>query len=326
MMAAAGVSVDVHAHHLPKRYLDMLHEGGGPTFGASQDDVTLRRMIDGQDELGIGVQILSTGPNSPYLRDVARARAAAYEVNNVYKAIVDRYRGRFAAFGSVPLPHGDAAAGEAVRCLDELGFAGIHVGCSALGHALDDPAFVPMWTELDRRKAVIYVHPGGILCGTEPGLAGMDDPGIAVTIGSAAELATAALRLASLCKTHRRLRIIIGLLGGALPFLLQRVIWLGGRFKGKSLLAPDEPSEPLISQLRRFSYDINLLPDPKAIAAARESFGVDRLLFGSDAPALAPQVMVRFMLDGGLSEDEIDRVCRSNPANLFEDYFSRHSA
>ena len=171
------------------------------------------------------------------MKDIGLAKAAAREVNDTYKDVVDRYGGRFAAFGSVPLPHGQAAAEEAVRCLDELDFAGIHFGCSALGHALDDPEFQDMWSELDKREAVIYVHPGGILSGSEPGLAGMDDAGIAVTVGSAAELATAALRLASLCRQHRRLRVIIGLLGGALPFLIQRVIWLGNRFKGKSVLA-----------------------------------------------------------------------------------------
>jgi 6-methylsalicylate decarboxylase len=309
--------IDVHAHHLPAAYMKLLRDGDGPSFGAAHDDATLRRMIEGQDEAGVEVQVLSTGPNSPYLRDVDRAVVAAREVNDVYKAVVDQHGGRFAAFGSVPLPHGQAAASEAIRCLDTLNFVGIHVGCSALGRSLDDAGFADMWAELDRREAIVYVHPGGILCGTEPGLAGMDDPGIAVTIGSAAELATAALRLAALCRTHRRLKIIIGLLGGTLPFLLQRVIWLGARFKGKSLLAEDSPHGALIAELRRFSYDTNLLPDPAALATARDVYGLDRLLFGSDAPAGTPAENVRFMRDAGLSDDDFMEVLRVNPARLF---------
>lgn len=314
--------IDVHAHHLPAAYMDMLRAADGPSFGAAHDDSTLRKMIDGQDEVGIELQILSTGPNSPYLRDAGLAKAAAREVNDAYKDVVDRFDGRFAAFGSAPLPHPEAAAAEAVRCLDELGFAGMHFGCSALGHSLDDPSFSEMWAELDKREAIIYIHPGGILCGSEPGLAGMDDPGLAVTIGSASELATAALRLASLCRTHRRLRVIIGLLGGSLPFLLQRVIWLGERFKGKSLLA-DSPEGSLLTELRRFSYDTNLLPDPAVMACAREAYGLDRLLFGSDAPAVAPSVTAKFMRDGGLSDEEFLEVLRENPARLFGDRFTR---
>jgi 6-methylsalicylate decarboxylase len=298
--------------------MDLLRAGQGPTFGASHDDSTLRKMVEGQDEVGINLQILSTGPNSPYLKDARLAASAAREVNDAYKNVVERYHGRFAAFGSAPLPHAEVAAAEVVRCLDELDFLGIHFGCSALGHSLDHPSFSEMWTELDQREAIVYIHPGGILCGTEPGLAGMEDAGIAVTIGSAAELATAALRLAGLCRTYRRLRVIIGLLGGSLPFLLQRVLWLGQRFKGKSLLEDGEAGS-LLAQIRRFSYDTNLLPDPAALVCARAAYGLDRLLFGSDAPSITPAITARFMRDAGLSDEEFLEVLRENPARLFGD-------
>ncbi len=306
--------------------MSLLHEGNGPVFGASHDEETLRRMIEAQDEAGIDLQILSTGPNSPYLRDVRLGKSAAREVNDAYKDIVDRHENRFAAFGSVPLPHPEAAVEEAVRCLDELAFAGIHFGCSALGRSLDDPDFAEMWGELDRRAAVVYIHPGGILCGSEPGLAGMNDPGIAVTIGSAAEIATAALRLAALCRTHQQLRVIIGLVGGSLPFLLQRVAWLGERFKGKSILAETGAKSSLVAELRRFSYDVNFLPDPAVLVSAREAYGIDRLLFGSDAPSAHPKITTEFMFAGGIGEQELDTVLRGNPALVFGNKFDRQLA
>ena len=314
--------IDVHAHHLPARYMDLLREGDGPAFGAAHDENVLKQMVADQDAAGVRLQILSTGPNSPYLESKPKAIDAAHDVNDVYHNVVDRYQGRFAAFGSVPLPHGEAAAAEAIRCLDDLDFAGIHLGCSARGLALDDPAFDEMWTELDRRSAVIYIHPGGILCGTEPGLAGMDDPGIAVTIGSAAELATAALRLVRVCRTHRRLRVIIGLLGGSLPFMLQRVMWLGGRFKDRSLIAGESEEGSLLGELRRFSYDTNLLPDPAVLTSARAAYGIDRLLFGSDAPAVTPAQTIQFMRDGGVSDEEFHEILHHNPARLFRDRFA----
>lgn len=297
--------------------MNLLRDGDGPTFGAPHDAATLDAMIAGQDEVGIDVQVLSTGPNSPYLLDSAQAARAARHVNDAYHTIVARSGGRFAAFGSVPLPHSSEAAIEAVRCLDVLGFAGIHLGCSALGRPLDDPDFADMWRELDRRRAIIYVHPGGILCGSEPGLAGMDDPGIAVTIGSAAELATAALRLAALCRTHRRLKIVIGLLGGSLPFLLQRVVRLGNRFKDRSVLATDGGQDDLVTELQRFHYDVNLLPDPNVLRLAREAFGLDRLVFGSDAPSGLPSATAAFMRDAGFSDDDQRKVTKDNPAELF---------
>ncbi len=314
-------NIDVHAHHLPATYMTLLEQGDGPTFGAPHDAATLRKMIEGQDEIGLDVQILSTGPNSPYLREASQAKAAARCVNDSYKTIINQHNGRFGAFGSVPLPHPEAAVTEAVRCLDELDFEGIYLGCSALGRSLDDPDFREMWAELDKRAAVIYLHPGGILCGTEPGLAGMDDPGIAVTIGSAAELATATLRLVGLYRTYPRIRVIVGLLGGSLPYLLQRVIWLGSRFKGKSLLAETGADSSLTAELRRFSYDVNLLPEPAVLASAREAYGLDRLLFGSDSPSAAPQVTAQFLRAGGFTQEEYTQVLQDNPARIFGDRF-----
>ena len=87
--------------------------------------------------------------------------------------------------------------------MDELGFAGIHVGCPSLVHALDNPRPTKMLAEIGRREAVIYVHPCGILLGSEPELAGMDDAVVAVTIGSSAEPATAGLRLLVPCRIRQ---------------------------------------------------------------------------------------------------------------------------
>lgn len=310
--------VDVHAHYLPVAYLEALRRGDGPAMAKPQDDASLQAMIAAQDAAGIDIQILSTGPNSPYLRDGQLAADAARIANDSFKDVVDRYHGRFAAFGSLPLPHAEAAKAEAVRCLDELNFAGLHLGCSALGESLDDPKFDELWSELDSRDAVLYLHPGGVVVGTEPGLAGMDNSIIAVTIGSGAEIATAALRLAGLCQKYRRIRPIIGLLGGALPFLLDRVTMLVGKWPFPSTLSQFASADHLVSELRRFHYDINLLPDPHVLASARRAYGIDRLVFGSDLPSGSAVGALQFLRDGGFGEDECQAILGRNAQSLFE--------
>ena len=215
--------IDVHAHYLPVRYMDMLRAAGMKTFSPSHTPALLDQLIAGQDEAEVAVQILSTGPHNPYFEDQASACACAAEINDSYHQAVASSGGRLAAFGSVPLPHVLPATREACRCLDELGFAGIHLGCSTLGRTLDDPRFETFWEQLDLRAAIVFVHPGGILLGTEPGLAGMNDPLLAVTIGSAAELAGTTIRLIGLRTRFPRIRFILGLLGGVLPFLYERI-------------------------------------------------------------------------------------------------------
>nr|WP_087574177.1 amidohydrolase family protein [Sphingomonas sp. CDS-1] len=317
--------IDVHAHHLPAPYLEALRAGGGPALAAPHDDATLRLMIERQDAAGIDVQLLSAGPNAPYLRDAELAGQAARIGNDLFADAVARHGGRFAAWGCVPLPHADQAVAEAIRCLDVLDFAGIQLGCSALGHSLDDPRFDDFWAELDQREAVIYVHPGGVVVGTEPGLAGMDDTLIAVTIGSAAEIATAALRLAVLCRKYRRIRPIIGLLGGSLPFLLQRCLSIVGKWPLPTVLSGFSSADEVVAELRRFHYDINLLPDPQVLESARRAYGVDRLVFGSDSPSGTPETAIAFMAQGGLTPAERAAILGDNGRALFPELVRKFS-
>ncbi len=308
--------IDFHAHYLPAPYLEALRAGDGPSLAKPNDDATLRAMVELQDAAGIDVQVLSTGPNAPYLRDEALAIAAARTGNEGLAAAVSRHGGRFAAFGCVPMPHAEAATAEAIRCLDDFGFWGLHLGCSALGHPLDEPQFDEFWSELDRRDAVIFLHPGGVVVGTEPGLAGMDDTLIAVTIGSAAEIATAALRMASLCRKRRRIRPIIGLLGGSLPFLLQRSVSLVGKWPFPSTLSQFGAPADVLTELQRFHYEINLLPDPHVLESARRAFGVDRLVFGSNSPSGTPQAAIDFLTQGGVTAAECEAILSANAASL----------
>lgn len=309
--------VDVHAHFLPAAFLDALRAGNGPALAAPHDESTLQRMVALQDAAGIDVQVLSTGPNAPYLRSPALAADAARLGNDLFADAVSKHAGRFAAYGCLPLPHPELAVAEAVRVLDDLNFAGVHMGCSALGLPIDHADFEDLWQELDRREAVVYVHPGGVVTGTEPGLAGMDDTLIAVTIGSAAEIATATLRLAAMCRKFTKVRPIIGLLGGSLPFLLQRCLSVVGKWPLPTVLNVFACPEDVVGQLRQFHYDINLLPDAAVIESARRAFGIDRLLFGSDSPSGTPEAAMAFMTAGGLTPAEQDLILKDNAACVF---------
>ncbi|MES2257014.1 MAG: amidohydrolase family protein [Pseudomonadota bacterium] len=305
--------IDVHAHYLPARYLEMLRAAGGRVLSPAHDEDTLAHLVAGQDAAGVQTQVLSTGPHSPYLHDASAAIACAHEINDSYAAVVDRSGGRFAAFGSVPLPHVGPASAEGCRCLDELGFAGIHLGCSILGRPLDDPEFDEFWQELDRREAIVFVHPGGVLMGAEPGLAGMDDPMLAVVIGSAAEVATTTMRLIGLRRRHARIRFVICILGGVLPYLYKRLDHAAGAF-GKKLLG--DMQRPLIEELRGFYYDTTLDDDVDALIKARDLYGADRLLLGSDAPKGTPAAAIDFVRAAGFPVSECNAILDRNAADL----------
>src|ERR1700674_4801435 len=78
-----------------------------------------------------------------------------------HRDIVREYPKRFAAFPCTPLPHVQASIEEIRRALDDLGMVGVTAGTTVLGKSIADPDFVEFWVELNRRKAVLFIHPIG---------------------------------------------------------------------------------------------------------------------------------------------------------------------
>jgi predicted TIM-barrel fold metal-dependent hydrolase len=278
--------IDVHAHYFPAEYIDCLARLGhsdarAAVARAPGARVTLDERVGLLDEVGIDLQVLSVVSPGPYLPRAADATEAARLANDIYADVCRRYQGRFAAFGTLPLPHVEAALAEIERCLDTLGMLGITVGCSVAGRSLDDPAFEPVFAELDRREAVLFLHPVG--AGAGPGTA---DYGLTWMVGAPFEDTVAALRLvlSGLTTRYPHLRVIVPHLGGTLPFLLQRLDDAADRQRATG--EPLRIAEPPSALVRRFWFD-TVNSHPAALRCACESFGADRLLLGTDFPYLA---------------------------------------
>ncbi len=265
--------VDVHAHHYPERYVNCLTRFGKDTSHTAKAPgagVTLDQRLDMLDRSGIRVQVLSVGAFQPNFAGAEEATTAAKVANDLYAEVCKKYNGRFEAFAAVPLPHVDAALGEMERALDELGMVGVNLGCSVAGRPLDDPAFEPLFAELNRRGAVMFLHPQGMGCGPL-----LEDHGLNFTLGAPFEDTIAALRLvlAGVITRYPDIRVIVPHLGGTLPFLRMR---LDGSLRGRTEFKPSEV-------LKRLWYD-TVNENIASLQCAREAFGADRLLLGTDFP------------------------------------------
>jgi 6-methylsalicylate decarboxylase len=278
------MTIDVHAHYYPHALVDKLGAMGSPAAalvrGAPGAGLTLEQRFELLERNGIDLQVLSVGILVPDFVERETAIRGARLANDLYVAVCRSHPSRFAAFGTLPLPHADAAVGELRRCLDELGMLGVTLGCSVAGRPLDHPDFAPLFAELDRREAVLLLHPVG--GGTGPFTT---DLGLPFMIGAVFEDTIAALRLVLSGMTVRypHIRVIVPHLGGTLPFLLERLEHYvdGERPKGAIPFAG-----PMRDQLRRLWYDtVNL--HPAALRCAIDSFGADRLVLGTDFPFMA---------------------------------------
>ena len=309
--------IDVHAHLWSERYLDLLVQLGNRRtavhrgLGAGATDDELRKRFDLMDAAGIQMQILSVTPASPHFEQQVDAVKAARLANDEYAAITRRFPDRFRAFAALPLPHTEAALAELRRALDELGMVGAAVTTSVLGRPLSDPAFHPLYAELNRRKSALYIHPAG--CGVDSPL--INEHQMVWSVGAPIEDTVAIMHLviAGIPSRYPDMKIIASHLGGLLPMVVKRVD------DHMAFEASDMPEKPSLA-FRRLWYDTVGHNHVPALRAAAEALGADRLLIGTDFPYQAGELFlaaVDYVRRAGLSEADVRAILEGNAARLF---------
>ena len=272
--------IDVHAHYWTDDYLDLLVDLGQAGADAARGlgaggGAELAARLALMDRAGVQMQVLSACPQTPYGGDGKKAAGAARFVNDQYAELAGRRRDRFAAFAALPMPHLQESVGEMGRALDELGMAGVAMNTSVLGHALAGPAFEPVFAELNRRAAVLYLHPAGNSACTPL----IRDYHLTWMVGAPVEDTISIMQLITrgLPARYPDIKIINSHLGGALPMLLQRA---DDQYRWE---APDTPERPSVAA-RRMWYNTVGHGHVPALRCAIDSFGADRLLLGTDFP------------------------------------------
>jgi predicted TIM-barrel fold metal-dependent hydrolase len=292
--------IDVHAHYWTEDYLDLLVDLGKADAGMARGlgaggGAELEARLRLMDRAGVQMQVLSACPQLPYGGDEKKAAQAARFVNDQYAALGAGHPGRFAAFAALPLPHLDQALSELGRALDELGMAGVAMNTTVLGHALVEPGYQAVFAELNRRSAVLYLHPAGNSACTPL----ISDYHLTWMVGAPVEDTISIMQLitAGLPARYPNIKIINSHLGGALPMLLQRA---DDQYRWE---APDTPEPPSVAA-RRMWYDTVGHGHVPALRCAIDSFGADRLMLGTDFPYENGDIFVRAV--DYISDPQID--------------------
>ncbi|WP_405421738.1 amidohydrolase family protein [Streptomyces erythrochromogenes] len=308
--------IDVHAHLWTAQYLDRLERLGKTDtgtqrgIGAEATGADLDRRFALMDRAGVDLQVLSVAPQSPHLAAESDAVAVARAANDGYAELTARFPGRFRFFAALPLPHADAALREMERAFDELGAVGVGVTTTVLGHTLADPLFRPVLEELDRRGAVLCIHPAG-----EGALSPLiNGHGMTWMVGAPVEDTVAIMHLvfAGIPARHPRLRILASHLGGALPLLPRRLD------DHVEFEAPGTPELPSVA-VGRLWYDTVSHVHGPALVAAAATFGADRLVLGTDFPYEDGEVFVKavdYVSESGLTPQEATMILDTNAADL----------
>ncbi|MDT7799954.1 MAG: 6-methylsalicylate decarboxylase, partial [Actinomycetota bacterium] len=152
-------TVDIHHHMLPDFFWAATNEAGNPVGGVTPPPWSREAALSFLDDASIDVGMTSISTPGVHTGDDGAARALARRCNELSAELVRDRPDRFGGFGCLPLPDVDGALDELAYVVDVLGLDGVVLFSNARGVYLGDARLAPLFDELQRRQALVFVHP-----------------------------------------------------------------------------------------------------------------------------------------------------------------------
>ncbi|RAL13371.1 amidohydrolase family protein [Aspergillus homomorphus CBS 101889] len=287
------MKIDVHHHFYPPAFREALDAAGGDPSGWYIPPWTLDLDREINEIMNVSTTILSVTAPGPVIAKVPSAAAKlARECNRYAAEIRDASPKEYGFFASVPSLFDTELALEEIRyALDVLNADGVTLftrygqGPNYLGHE----AFAPIWAELSRRKAVVFIHP------THPQDTALINPAMPQpmfdypheTGRTAMDLITSG-RL----RQHPGCKVILSHAGGTLPYLIHRAATM------LPCMPPDRniglSRDEILETAREFYFDTAISANEVTLAALTTFAKEGHILFGSDFPNAPRDAIVRF--------------------------------
>ena len=256
--------IDVHHHVVPPEFAD-------DSMPIRLPDVA--EQLRSMDDWHIRAAITSLTPRV-LLKNMQRLREVARACNEFQAQRLHDHRTRFGSFALLPLPDVDGALAEISYALDVLHLDGIGLFSSVNEHYLGDPRFDPIFDELNRRNAVVFIHPTHC---EAPEHTRLHAPPFVVEYVFDTTRAIVNLIHSGTLKRCPNIRFIVAHGGGAVPFLAQRIAMMEGHRGARGVTN-------VIPTLRSLYYEIASTTSPFALCSLQELADPSHILWGSDLP------------------------------------------
>ena len=299
--------VDVHHHFSAPGFIAAI--SARKTNQRPLEQWTAAKSIEDMDKSGVATAMVSTSEPSVWFGDNDAARKLARECNELGARLMADHPGRFGMFSTLPLPDVDGALRELEYSQGTLKADGVCLMTSYSGKYPGDPAFEPVMAELNRRKAVVFLHPVKADCckDLQPELA----PAL-IELGTDTTRAIASILFDGTASRYPDIRFIFSHGGGTMPYLMTRFASLAAR--------PDIAQKlphGLLYEVQKLYFDTANFYGPYSWPTMLKLMPVPHILFGTDFPFSSASEVAKGLSEAGIPAPDLRAIERENALELF---------
>lgn len=309
-----SLTIDTHHHMLPNFFYEETNDKENPVGGSKPQPWTTEKSLAFMDEMGIDIAITSISTPGIQLQDRNVSKELARKCNDFATSLIQQHPKRFGALASVPMPNLDDAIEEICYALDVLKLDGVVLFTNSQGIYLGDKRMKPLFEELQRRKATVFIHPNA-----------SPDP-IAHTLGITDNLidfpsdttrAIAQMHYGGTFAETPDVKYIFSHAGGTAPYL-------AGRFAivdEMQIMGDSSITGTFAETFRRLYWDTALAWSDPVINNLKHVAGLDKVLFGTDFPYVRNDIALKGKValenSFNLSKVEKQKIFSGNALELF---------
>jgi len=300
--------IDTHHHIFPPKFMA---ENAQHNLDGANSGWTPRYSLDQMDQTGVATAMASITNPGVWFGDNDVGRKNARECNEYGAKLVRDFPGRFGMFAAVPLPDTEGSLREIEYAFDTLKLDGVGLLTSYdNGKLLGNAQFAPVMDELNRRKAVVFVHPTISCC------ANLKQQVTPLSIEFPTDTARTITDLVYSGTLARcpNIRFIFSHGGGTVIMLISRLAGGGLKPEERARIIPNGFG----AELKKLYYDVaSVAVNPAAMAAVFNAIPTSRILFGSDLPFWKIETISSAVNQFNLPPAELRAIQRENALGLF---------
>ncbi len=309
----AKTLIDTHSHMYPPQYLKMQHDFENARKippNAGVDSWSVSKLLELMDQNGVQTSVMSfaSTPGLWFDGGPEVAHKAATEGQEFAAKMRQDHPGRFGVFAPLSMLNVDVTLKEIAHAFDEIKADGINLQTNYGDKWLGNAMYKPILEELNRRKAVVYVHPlvaaccGRLSVGTFPAV---------IEVPHDTTRTITSLLLSGSFARYRDIKWIFSHAGGTMPMMAGRI----DSFYGKNPKAKEFAPDGIFAELARLHYDTANATSVPAMAALMKLVPVSQITYGTDYPYF-PLDQFKNLDKLGLSAADIQAIGSGNTKRL----------